>query len=572
MPTDFSKYQAKVPTTSGTTDFSKYASTQTDIPALDGFANAEPNYFQRVGQQFQQAGQDIIGGIQQGAEAYQTGVQKGTFGGTLEATGGLLRSGLRTVGGITGSVFAPILEAPIIKPLTEKIVGKVVENPEVSGLIKSATELSQKYPNASKDLQNIFDIATLGYGKSVEAPVRKEIGNIASDVAQAGKIILTPSEEAVQKKVVSLFNKSIKPTAKKTLAQGQKYENDTLNALKTIKSNAPNLNILDDAGELIEGRTPQTIQELAQGLDQTKDLVFKQYDELAKRAGTQGAVINATPIAEELEKVAQSKALQLATPDVIKYAEDWSKRLRGFGDLDTETTQEVIKIMNNNLQSFYKNPSYDTASKVGVDALIANNFRKSLDNAIENATGEQYQLLKNQYSALKSIENDVVRASMREARKNSKGLIDYTDIFTGGQMIAGITSLNPAMFTKGAIERGFKEYIKFLNDPNRAIKNIFDKIDTGGSSTFNPTSETGKFLKNPKLGMSIQDVSKTIDRLESSKSIAPLTEELSKIYPNVDKGLIEDVLDKGLLIKESGGNVFEYVSKRLDELSKSIKK
>ena len=475
--------------------------TRAEYDAKYGVA-PEPNYFQRVGADFTNIGEDIVSGIQKSAQMIETGTP-------LEAAGGAIRAGLRTVGGVARGAFTPILEAPGIKQLTEKAVGLITAIPGVTNFIKWATDLAIKYPEAGKDLQNVVDIATLGIGGAIEKPLIKEVGAIGRDISAGTKILLTPSEQAVQNKVISLFQKSIKPTAKKTLAQGEKYNLDTINALRTIKANADKLNIEDTTGELISGRTPQTINELAQGLDQTKKIVFSQYDELAKKAGTAGAIIDAKPIAEEVAKVAQNKALQLTNPSIIKYTQEWETRLRDFDILDAETTQEVIKLMNTNLQAFYRNPTYDAASKVTIDAGIANNFRQALDKAIETATGEQYQILKRQYGALKAIENDVVRASMRDARKNTRGLLDYTDIFTGGQMVGGILSLNPAMFTKGAIERGFKEYIKFLNDPNRAIGNIFDKLNIDTTKTFEPVSMTGKALKNPSIGMTIQDVTKS---------------------------------------------------------------
>ena len=131
-----------------------------------------------------------------------------------------------------------------------------------------------KYPETAKDLKNVVDIATLGLGSAVEKPLLYETKAVAQDIFTGAKTILTPSEEAIQKKILTLFQKSIKPTAKKTLAQAEKYETDTLNALKTIKTNTDKLNIEDVAGELISGRTPQSINELAQGLDQTKKIVF----------------------------------------------------------------------------------------------------------------------------------------------------------------------------------------------------------------------------------------------------------------------------------------------------------
>ncbi len=342
---------------------------------------------------------------------------------------------------------------------------------------------------------------------TISKPITTEAKLLGQDIKTLSNIALTPSEDAVNSNIQNLFQKSIKPTAKKTATQGERYQNQTIEALQTIKKNAESLNIEDASGELVSGRTPETISELSQALDQTKKTVFSQYDALAKEAGRGGAVIDTGPIANEVFKVSQNKALQITNPEVVKYAEKWSERLQTLGSLDTETTQAVIKNLNDNLSAFYKNPTYESASKVAIDAGIANNFRKALDTAIEGATGKEYQALKNQYSALKAIENDVTRAAMRVGRRNVKGLLDYTDVFTSGQMLSGILSLNPAMFTKGAIERGIKEYIKFLNDPNRAIKNIFDQLDIPPVSEFVPKSQTAKFLANPKAGLSVESVS-----------------------------------------------------------------
>jgi hypothetical protein len=473
-------------------------------------APTKPNYFQRVASEYQKAGQDITKGIETGAETYRQGVDQNSFGGELKATGGLIRSGLRTAGGVASAAFAPITELPLVRSLIGKISGRIMGLPGVEDVVKNATAIAEKYPETAKDIQNIVDIATLGGGAAAEKPVIAEGKAISKDLVQGTKSFLTPSEEAVSSKIQSLFQKSIKPTAKKTIGQADAYKEDVLSAMKTIKDNAQNLNLEDATGEIITGRAPRSLNELAQAVDQTKKSVFDQYDALAKQAGKSGAVIDTHSIASELDNVAKNRAIQIANPKVIEYAQGWAERLRGFDKLDAETTQEVIKIMNNNLKAFYARPSYETASQAAVDAGIANNFREALDKAIEGATGKEYQALKNQYGSLKAIENDVVRASMRDARKNVKGLLDYSDIFTSGQMIGGILSLNPAMVAKGAAERGIKEYLSFLNNPNRAVSNIFDALDRQTGRTFTPESATGKFVKdyidNPKLGASIEAI------------------------------------------------------------------
>lgn len=472
-------------------------------------AAPEQNYLQRVGSSYKKAGENIVSEVQRSSNKLASS-QNGellTIPQAIKGAGELVRTGLRTVGNVAGAAFAPILEAPGIKQGIQKIGSMLTGNSEVNQLISKVGKIAQQYPEASKDAEAILNIVTLGGGKAAYAPLKGEAKAIGQDIAGATRAALTPSEEAIQSNVQKLFQKSIKPTVKKTVAQGQRYENDTLNALKTISNNSDSLNIQDVTGEIVSGRKPQTINELAQAVDQTKKAVFKQYDDLAKQAGTGGATVDAKLISDELVQVANNKALQITNPELIKYAQDWSKRLKGFGVLDTETTQAVIQNLNNNLSAFYRNPTYDSASKVAIDAGIANNFRVALDKAIETATGKEYQVLKNQYSSLKAIENDVTRAAMRDAKRNVKGLLDYSDIFTGGQMVSGILSMNPAMFTKGAIERGFKEYFKFLNDPNRAIKNIFEQLDKQPlTQPFTPKSVVGKYIKDPKIGLSIKPV------------------------------------------------------------------
>ena len=430
-------------------------------------------YKERVQQKYTEAGQDIISNIKTGATSLEQARNEGGIAGRIKQALASSRVGLRTAGAVASASFAPITEAPGIKQGLEKSGELISKIPGVEDIISKALEVSKKYPEASKDIQSIVDIATLGGGSAVEKP----LGTGISKATSKAKLAITPSEEAVKKNIEDLFQKAVKPTAKKTTQQGKQYRNNIINAFRSIRQNADSLNIEDASGEIILGTTPKTIRELEQAVEQTKKTVFDSYDSLARQAGNSGVVVETNKIVDELRTVGSNKALQISNPEVIDYANKIADRFEQFGTIDAQTTQEVIKNYNNNLSAFYRNPSYETASKVAVDAGVVNNLRKVLDEKIEGATGKGYQALKNQYSALKAIENDVVRAANREARKNAKGLLDYTDIFTGGQMVSGILSLNPAMFAKGAAERGLKEYIKFINDPNRAIEKIFKQLE-----------------------------------------------------------------------------------------------
>jgi hypothetical protein len=144
--------------------------------------------------------------------------------------------------------------------------------------------------------------------------------------------------------------------------------------------------------------------------------------------------------------------------------------------------------------------------------MIANNIRTSLDNVITNATGEGYSALKKVYGSLKSIEKDVAHRSIVDARKNVKGLIDFTDIFSAGDIISGIATMNPAQIAKGGFQKAIATVYKKLNDPNRTIKKMFqgaEKYIQRKETPFTPKSYTGKAVQSMKGkgGMSIQDVS-----------------------------------------------------------------
>ena len=408
MALDFKKYAAPQATTTRPINPSSYSVAET-APTLDQIIGVQDSYAEPP------------------KESKIWSDTKKRFGEAKDALGPQKYPG-QYIMGVTGAAgnYAGDLLGAVLNPFIAKVTDTISSNETVqkfatskigsagidlanTGVAKAgefASDFKKNNPNTSQFINDAFGTAQfipVGAGA-------REGSLIAKDTVNTLNRALSPSESAVQAKVVSLFEKGIKPTVKKP-ALVDKFNNDIVNAVRTIKETTPKLNIEDATGEIVS-RVPQSIDEFAQAVDQTKKAVFEQYDTLAKQAGEAGVVIKTDAITSVLNDVIQSKALKLSSPEVIKYAESWAERLKDFGDIDAQTAQEVVKSMNNNLKSFYKNPTYDAASKVVVDAGIANNLRKSLDDAITGVTGESYQALKNAYGSLRSIEDDVVRAAM----------------------------------------------------------------------------------------------------------------------------------------------------------------
>ncbi len=301
----------------------------------------------------------------------------------------------------------------------------------------------------------------------------------APELVRSASNLFSPAERVIKTSIINDFSKGIKPLIRSnaTTSQAKKYQEAVVGAVDTINQNKLNLQFVDDAGQVITGRTPENLKEMAESIEQTKKVIFNQYDELASRVGETGAKIRSDSVVKELETISNNKALSLSSPDTVRYAQEVAARYKNAGELTPSQTQEIIQNYNASLESFYRNPSYDTASRAMVDSMVANNLRNELDNTINSLTGDAYQALKNQYGQLKTIERDVSKAHLRDARKNIKGLVDFTDVFSGGQVLNGILSMNPASIAQGLTQKAIATYIKHLNNPNRYIKKLFENAE-----------------------------------------------------------------------------------------------
>lgn len=410
------------------------------------------DFVERFGQNLQTAGEDIMGAPQTQGEQIARGVGAGA--GVMANLAGASRVGLGALGAkavqaVGGGKVAQLAGSALAaSPLETAVVTEGLE-----GRLPSKGELG------------------VGAGVDVLAPAAlRGAGKLVKKALYKG-----PVDEIIEKGI----EKGIRPSiaGKSRPGDSKKYMDQAKTAVKTIVENKEALSLVDEAGERVPGKLPESLKEFSDAVGQAKKLVFDEYDSLTKAAGQKGATVDVTSFSEELAKVADSKVLQDLRPEVVKYAQEKMKSLAKRGSYSAEEAQEAITLLNKSLESFYRNPSPEGLVKASVDALIVNNLRKGLDDVIEKMTGKEYQTLKNQYGALKSIEKDVVKRSIVDARKNQAGLIDFTDIFSSGDIISGIATMNPALVAKGGAQMAIKNYFKKLNDPNEVIKKMFSGVD-----------------------------------------------------------------------------------------------
>lgn len=285
--------------------------------------------------------------------------------------------------------------------------------------------------------------------------------------------------EDLESKIQDNYNRAVKPSVAgtKNARMVEVQKGRTNDAIKTIVKNKGQLKFVNDNGEEVIGQLPRSMNEFSRAIEQVKGNIYKQYDDLARQAGDDGAKVSLSKIAMSLDDVIKDPALN-ATPRgqaAIKYAKELQTTLWKQGKVDTSTGQEIIKNLNESLKAYYR--SGTGGESAIIDAGVANNIRKELDKVISSTAGSGYQQLKSQYGSLSSIEKDVTKRAFNLAKKDTKGLIDFTDIFSGSDIVHGITALDPSLIAGGVAKRGIKEWIKRINDPNRLIKGMFESAD-----------------------------------------------------------------------------------------------
>lgn len=303
------------------------------------------------------------------------------------------------------------------------------------------------------------------------------------------------------------INKSVRPsvTKKSTSRQVKKYFKQARVAVEEIIKNKNNLRLVDETGKRIKG-LPKSLDQFSQAIEQTRRTIFDEYDSLVKQSdkarqkrkleypvkegekiaydvkGKGVAIekpikINLDLSAKKLNPVLNNKVLQDLSPETIQYAQLRIEKMKGRKNYTAVETQEAIQLLNQTLEQFYKDPSPEMKGRAFIDSLIANDLRRQLDYAINKTTGKKYGALKSKYGALKTIESDVTKRAIVDARKNTKGLIDFSDIFTGHQIVKGMLLKEPATIAAGGFAKGVSSYYRMLNNPNKIVKNMFSEVE-----------------------------------------------------------------------------------------------
>lgn len=440
-----------------------------------------------------------------------------------------INAGLRTANEATGGKLGD--------------VGKFVMEKAIS--LPGIKEIPKKYEGFRSSLsegdQANLDASVGGLGGLLQFG---GLGKAQKTLSNVGKV----TEQQVNKSAEMAARKGLKFVKSGNISPVKNIENNQ-RAVKVIAKYKDETGVktpVDEAeGTFISEtrKAPKTAEENLDAIVKTKQVIYKKYNDMAKQAGDKSALFDDTQSVKLLEDAANDLGY---TPEARAHA---AKEIQAISELRgqlPEIIERRIAALNTSLKPFYQNTDRVGIEKAKIDMAVAAEMRKQLDEKITNAVGEGYQQLKNEYGALKSVENAYMHRARLQMNKAPAGYFDITDIVSTPEIIIGIMTGNLAQAARGGGMKGVKEFIKWKNNPDRYIKNSFEKawkyedqlpqvdktisygeIPNLPSPPLPELDRFGKFYpsvslkkdlpKNPKLDQDLQ-INKIISELKSKRS------------------------------------------------------
>jgi hypothetical protein len=212
----------------------------------------------------------------------------------------------------------------------------------------------------------------------------------------------------------------------------------------------------------------------------------------------------------------------------------------------------------------------DNTSNI-IDILITNNLRKQLDEWIEKILWQKgYQELRNQYKSLRGIEEEVQKRAVVDMRKNTKWLLDFTDIYTADKAVDTLLKFEPVWATKSLLLNWIKERYKYLNNPNTYVRKLFDTVE----------KQTIKQAKRTTPPQTFKKVAPTKVANQSTKTMnANIWDYVIKITPIQDQYFqtkINDIINfansnKIKIANYSSNNSYINALRILSDINRNIK-
>lgn len=370
----------------------------------------------------------------------------------------------------------------------------------------------------------------------------------------------------IRKEAENLIAKSIKPTVKWKQSQTDynKFIDDTMDVWNFMSKNKGLLQYTDEAWDVVNGKLPTTMKETRETLWNLKKTIFDTYNSIAQEAWDKGARVNLTKVVEWLDEKLNDVAQNIGNPNTKNIIKKYKEALKQYTDeawtLSIEDAQKITQIYNQKLNAFFKNPNMNDVHENSIIAQINKGIKDGIDESIETAftdainkwsvKAQEYQKLKSMYGKVKTIEDEVAKRALVEARKNAKGLWQQViDSLAGGELTEALLTANPIGMAKAWTMNLISKWYNYINSPDTNIRKLFQLID----------KENGKLSK---VGNKLDDVANATDNVANTERFSwkienPEYNQSNLNLNNTENGLLQDSWRSPWSIQQGGDLIWQ---------------
>lgn len=327
-----------------------------------------------------------------------------------------------------------------------------------------------------------------------------------------------------------------------------KQLNDSIDALTTLNNLADDIKVFDENGiEKTFVPTQATITELPQALYQAKNKVYDMYSKIAEEAGDAGASVGQKDfnrLISSLDKYSEAgytesysnKARQIVN-SIMRYGKvNPRDGAIYFPNVQPARLQKLVESINKDV-----NPGSDAAGAI-VARDASQTLRAILDDKIAQATGEQYQTIRNAYEQLKVIEQPIINLYKKVLRSSGMSLSnDWVNGISAVDAIMGLVSMNPEQLARAGATQVVKKLIQKLRiagtDPEVNLQRAFKLLR--GEADAPASSLKARFTNTPENTEAFRAGQKFA---EDNANLTPKQRQAGFINPSaISKSLTSDI-------------------------------
>lgn len=419
--------------------------------------------------------QEIAATIKNLATRYETDEK---FRTSVDAAGGFLEGLAEIVGGgsVTraagkaASVSSDVAMTPVrsLKGNLRSVYTNTLEKEIAAGIDNTKRSFFGRLTDKAVDTAvQSGQKAAQTYRDLVEGSTRRIAANLDRQALRENAALPIAK---VENNISDMYVNAVSPGVKgkqKTVAGIVQNKKDAVSSIRNLVENKASLTFRDiETNNMVTGELPTNLWEFGGAVTHQKSQVYNKVLENIGKAADEP--IDTGRIVDAMSDIIDDPVYKGETQIVNRARQALNKYM--LNDYTPRQIEDLIQLENDRLQAFYRGSG--TQADAIVSAIIANNLRDMLDEAVESATGAGVRELKRQYGALKAIEGDVVHRALHNSQAREAGLVDMFGIRTIGDVAMGATGDLTAL-RRSAGQIAGEGFIKALNDRDAMINRMF---------------------------------------------------------------------------------------------------